>query len=562
MSNLKKQIIESAHEYQETFSIPMLRVSDYKSFIDCGDRLAFEKSYFERRRQLSVLALAVFLGEKMVEELEQIIWEICNEYSWSLPAHLPIVDGVYRNDSITWIDLFAAETGQTLAEIKYILGDKLSPMLQNRIDYEIERRLIVPFETKEWEWETLENNWSAVIGGCLGMVLLYQLPEKSTRQLLLLQRIDRCLGFYLKSFGNDGACEEGIGYWAYGFGYYIYFAKLYYDIFNENKYLSGDKVKSIASFPQFVMIDEQNGIPFSDYFPSELPSGLLSFCNDYYKIDTLNISKESELDFDHCYRFAHIYRNLEWTVINHNREKSAYKYFEDVEWGIRLSPNELVFAAKGGSNVESHNHIDVGHFIFGTSEELFLTDLGAGEYTKDYFNGKLRYNYLNPSALAHSIPIINHKYQLNGDVQATNTSFHFDKSNNVYKFEANLSDTYPCESELSNFNRKVMFDEAAFEVRLQDTFLMESESINNEIIENFITTQHVKIDKNTVYLYGESNICKLEFDNSVVSIKQEEKEYHQHNGNSSIATIIRAHYIMNLEKTIKVKINIKKEDEY
>ncbi|MDY4307971.1 hypothetical protein SNF32_14980 [Enterococcus mundtii] len=47
-----------------------------------------------------------------------------------------------------------------------------------------------------------------------------------------------------------------------------------------------------------------------------------------------------------------------------------------------------MFAAKGGRNDESHNHIDIGHFVFGTREDLFLTDLGAGEYTKDYFDEK------------------------------------------------------------------------------------------------------------------------------------------------------------------------------
>ena len=55
-----------------------------------------------------------------------------------------------------------------------------------------------------------------------------------------------------------------------------------------------------------------------------------------------------------------------------------------------------------GSNQESHNHLDVGHFVLGTTEELFLTDLGAGEYTKEYFDENTRYHYFPAAAISHS----------------------------------------------------------------------------------------------------------------------------------------------------------------
>ena len=37
-------------------------------------------------------------------------------------------------------------------------------------------------------------------------------------------------------------------------------------------------------------------------------------------------------------------------------------------------------AAKGGNNGESHNHNDVGSFLYLAGDEMLLTDLGAGEY--------------------------------------------------------------------------------------------------------------------------------------------------------------------------------------
>lgn len=43
-------------------------------------------------------------------------------------------------------------------------------------------------------------------------------------------------------------------------------------------------------------------------------------------------------------------------------------------------------AAKGGNNGEPHNHNDVGSFFYLVGDEMLLTDLGAGEYTKEYFH--------------------------------------------------------------------------------------------------------------------------------------------------------------------------------
>lgn len=558
MVELNQQIIQSAIDYKNNPNIPTLLVKDYARYIQTGDRLKFENSYFERRRRLSVLALAMILGESTKDELEQTIWDICNEYSWSLPAHLPIVDDTYSSESDRHIDLFAAETGQALAEIKHILGNQLSLMIQNRIDAEIEKRILSSFEEKKWGWETLENNWSAVIGGCLGMIILYQLPKNSLRQLTLLKRVKECLTFYLKSFGEDGACEEGLGYWAYGFGYYIYFSQLYLKVFQCDDYLVSSKIKKIASFPKYVMIDEYNGIPFSDYFPSELPSGLLSFCNEYFDLNSLAVSGKSNLDFDECYRFAHLYRNLVWTRKNAAGSYNHMKYFPDIEWGIRMNSNNQVFACKGGRNDESHNHIDIGHFIFGTKEELFLTDIGAGEYTKNYFDEKKRYSYLNPSALGHSIPIVNKHYQNRGDVKAENTLFYFDK-NQTLVFETNLSTTYTDVSDLLQLRRRIICEETQSQIILTDSFKFKNEE-ENSVIENFITTKSVEIEGEEVYIYGNTDyLCKMNFDKSVTSLKSMQVEYRKHDGKIAYATLIQASYLVSLEQNIIVKIAIQKK---
>ena len=65
-------------------------------------------------------------------------------------------------------------------------------------------------------------------------------------------------------------------------------------------------------------------------------------------------------------------------------------------------------AAKGGNNGESHNHNDVGSFLYLAGDEMLLTDLGAGEYTRDYF-GEKRYDILCNHSFGHSVPVIDGK---------------------------------------------------------------------------------------------------------------------------------------------------------
>ena len=61
------------------------------------------------------------------------IFAITTEYSWCLPAHQGDPDKNY--DHV--IDLFAAETAFALSEISALLGDRLDPMIKERIADEV-----------------------------------------------------------------------------------------------------------------------------------------------------------------------------------------------------------------------------------------------------------------------------------------------------------------------------------------------------------------------------------------------------------------------------------------
>ena len=71
--------------------------------------------------------------------------------------------------------------------------------------------------------------------------------------------------YYLKGFGDDGACVEGINYWAYGFGYFTYFAQLLYQYSDgKDNLFDNKKVENIAVFPQKLWFKNNNTVTFSD----------------------------------------------------------------------------------------------------------------------------------------------------------------------------------------------------------------------------------------------------------------------------------------------------------
>lgn len=114
---------------------------------------------------------------------------------------------------------------------------------------------------------------------------------------------------------------------------------------------------------------------------------------------------------DHCGRWAPAFRELLW--YESDKKGSVWSggswLLQDSQLFIsrhKTDGNTFAFAAKGGHNDEPHNHLDIGHFILFANGETYCKDLGAGVYSKDYFN-EHRYSFLSNAARGHSIPQIN-----------------------------------------------------------------------------------------------------------------------------------------------------------
>ena len=116
----------------------------YAEFDKSGDRVTFERPYFDRRKTLFSLLMCECLENKgrYIPDIEDLVWAICEETTWVVPAHLyqnSLGDGKSKplassRLAKSHIDLFAAETASMLSWTVYLLGSRLKDEIVSRID--------------------------------------------------------------------------------------------------------------------------------------------------------------------------------------------------------------------------------------------------------------------------------------------------------------------------------------------------------------------------------------------------------------------------------------------
>lgn len=395
--------------------LPDLPWSKFRLFRDTGDRATFEKPFFARRVRLSTLLAAVLGGRDpdgaLLAALEDAMWETCNEFTWSLPAHLwragPRERGM--RDERHMLDLFSAETGFYLAEALHFLGDRLDPDVVSRVRAEIRDRVLDsylgPYELP-W-WADGKNNWGAVCAGSIGAAFLYAERDPARLRAAIVSVLGT-LEAFVDSFPEDGACEEGVGYWNYGFGFFSIFADLL------REYTAGaidlfqaPGVRRIAGFPQAVRLSGNRVASFSDGGRFWSPRGWLPSLL-HARFPDLPAGGAPSSAPARFVRASHVLRDFVFCdpAAAAAPLPDAVSYLPDAQWlVVRRAP--FAFAAQFGNNGVSHNHNDVGSFLLVDGDREGPMDLGSGIYTRQYF-GPERYSdeILCCGSQGHSLPLI------------------------------------------------------------------------------------------------------------------------------------------------------------
>ena len=493
-----------------------LKYRDFKIYFVNGDRAPYSKYYYLHRRQLMASAMLSLIypdEPKYLDFLMDIVYAICDEYTWCLNAHQPNLE----TNNNCHIDLFASETAFSLAETYHILGDRLDPLIKNRIIAEIDRRVTYPYKANKYGWEKATHNWNAVCTGSIGCTFMLMHPEMMDE---MKPRFDENLERYLSGFKDDGICLEGCHYWHYGFGYFTVYADMIRTFTNgETDYFKRDKVRTVATFIQKAFISKNAIISFSDGSRAHrYHMGLVHYLKKEFPNDVVVYAPEYSYVNSGCARFCAGIRAATWLSEEYFNNPTpddtpAEYYAADSEMLIKRT-RSFGFAAKGAYNNEPHNHNDVGSFIFAKNGRQVLIDHGSGPYSKQYFNKDTRYGYIECSSKGHNLPIINGEYQKFGtNFAAKDTKF----ENGV--FTTDIAGAYGIE-ELKSLVRSFSFTDD--EMVMKDIYVYEGEGVLTERLVSLIAPAIEENGKivieDTVVTY-DPEVCTVEISEDVTASK-------------------------------------------
>ena len=403
-------VLKWARKAAERTDIPATTYSLYREYQRTGAREPYQQPYYDKRTLLTQEALAAWLDQEdsRLPRICDLIWSICEETTWVLPAH---------ERGKRTIDLFAAETGTELAHVDLLLNSRLPDEIRERIREEVSRRILDPYlEAGEtYSWKSGSDNWTGVCAGSIGEQFLLLEPDLD-RQAQALAMVIRQLYRYLdRGFEGDGGCLEGLGYWNYGLYHYVAFAEmLRARTGGRIDLMAHPKLVLIARYPASVVLGPGLFASFSDSSPA---ASVMPYLAARLAERTGETTLPALAGDSVSWRLVTTLRNLLWW----DGRNPPFPAITDVilprsgfaRLTATLGGQEAVLTAKAGHNDEPHNHNDVGSFILRVGGVIYLCDPGAGRYSRAYFSAN-RYDNLFASSYGHSVPRIDGRTQPHG----------------------------------------------------------------------------------------------------------------------------------------------------
>jgi hypothetical protein len=245
-------------------------------------------------------------------------------------------------------------------------------------------------------------------------------------------------------------------------------------------HFANPKVKAISTFIQNMFLSGNSSVSFSDSGKSaKYALSIVHYLKKTYPADVFAYDLAYSSIWLSDARISYALRAATWfdpEFAEHPDDIASDSVFfaKDTEWLIKKTA-KYGFAAKGGNNKEFHNHNDVGSFIVAKNGKHIFTDPGSAIYTKQYFESKTRYDFLETQSLGHSVPIVNGCAQKVGaEYRAEKLSF----ENNVFSMD--ISAAYGIDN-FKNLQRRFELSEGT--VTLVDEF----DGVG-EVTERFILT--------------------------------------------------------------------------
>ena len=462
-TEMRQSYIAYGEQYldQPWASLPFTVFAENKQ---TGNRVNYETLCFAKRRQLAALVMAEIMEGKgrFTRNIIDGMGSFCEETWWGIPAHyskaIPLAE-------LQEVDLFNAETANLIVWTKYMLQqqfDAFSPDLCQRIDREIERRILVPAVENNYWWKTAGMNWNPwICSNWLSCVLLCEHNE--ARKAEAIAQIQKATQAFIDAYPEDGGCDEGPHYWdraaasmfevlrllpdfpydarkignMAAYAYKTYIGNDYYVNFAD-AHNNKDVQQVNIVYPFGLWLNDQNMREFGAYLGRK--KGVLTNPAALY---------DQSGNFPTLSRELFFLRNIRHFIAEQPREPLIKDvWLPDLQIMTARCGN-LYIAMKGGTNGESHNHNDVGSFIVYIHGKPLFIDPGAGEYTAKTF-GNNRYDIWTMQSQYHNLPQINGIDQKDGKDFAAKVI-----SQKNGQLTLDIAGAYPAEAKVKSWKRTI-----------------------------------------------------------------------------------------------------------
>ena len=510
-----------------------------------GNRTRYERDIFMQRDKLTMLVIAELLENKgrFTKDILNGVWAICDETWWGIPAHyptsLPDVQTATKH-----VDLFVAETGSFMSWVYYLMQhkfDSISPAINQRMTYEIKRRLLDPCQQHvDFWWMKATMNWNPWITSNWLTALLIVEKDPALRAKGVL-KIMKSIDCFIVGYPNDGGCDEGPGYWDRAGASLFESLDLLSKASNGTIDLSDNpKIKAIGQFLNKAYIGDKYFVNFADARTNVEPNVSIVYrFGSYIKNDSMKQfasywakrlkyaedpvtsvrnRMEGKADGPSPF-FVSLGRMLPlFLEMEHLLETPAIQpltidnYLPDLQVMFARSQKDTEkgfnLAAKGGHNAEAHNHNDVGSFIVYYDGQPLLVDAGVGSYSAKTFDTKERYKIWTMQSGYHNLPTINGVDQKEGrKFEAKDVKYSALKSK--ASLSMNIANAYPAEAQVDLWNRTVSLVRSK-QIDITENYKLAS--FLKPVIINLLSAYKVTIIKNHVFLSNGTNRFELKYD--------------------------------------------------
>lgn len=538
----KKSLVQQGEGYLN-FEWTQIKATDYLLFTRTGDRAKVDDLNRRRDGALNALLMAELAEGKgrFLDDLINGVFSTCQTTYWGSSAHFYLYGYEGGLDNPTTIlpdienpviDIFGSNTAATLAWIYHFLReefDKISPVISQRIRYEINSKILEPYYQRNDFWwlfgrdgDGRVNNWNLWCNLNLLNVIMLMEDDPSRKHEAIYKNLSS-VDVFINNYPPDGSCSEGPSYWGAAVGrLFTYLDLLHRMSDGKIDIFKNEKIRDMGRYIYRVYIS--NGVHYTNY--ADAPARISQGSERIFRIGQL-IQDPVMQSFGAFLKrrngtdrgerpggasLENLFNPVEWAAVEPAEPLIPDYFFPD--WDMALARDGqgtnrgFYFSAKGGNNAEQHNHNDVGSFMLYYNGQPVFLDAGVGNYTKETF-GKGRYNIWTMQSNYHNLPVINGVGQKNGgNFKATDSKY--TASAAKVSFSTDISKAYPTEAKVTSWIRSYNLERGKRFV-INDRYLLSENKGGNTV--NFMTNLPCSLSApGVVKLQGDDFTIHLKYD--------------------------------------------------